>query len=662
MKKLSIFFIFLLFNITVFTRPMTIKDFLNIPGYGSGVLSPDANLMVFTKSIKNFDENKNITQLWVKNLKTKKIYQLTKGNKSSYTPHFAKSGNLYFISSRSGSPQLYVNKFDGAEPCKLTNFKQGISGYFISDDESKILILATPEKKEKKDKKQDWIVYDRIENPEEYPQLWLIEKGKEPVMITKPPFYVYYASFSKDLNKIAITYNPRFSSLVDEDQKIGIYDIKTKKFEKIGLPNRHNSYAIFSPDNKKIAFYADRKEERRAYQNMKDIFVLDIKTGKIKNLTEKCQATIGGPMSTPTFPLKWSADSKNIYFVAAYKTTMDLYKVNIKTKKITNITKFKGNLAGITFTGNKGIVKESFLDNPGIYYTINLKNHKMKKIYDLSFLIKDYDMVKPQKITFKAKDGFEYDGFLFLPAEKMEGKYPAIIEMHGGPYYRYGNAWTGRYPWQVFAQHGFAVCIINPRGGTGYGEKALQACYNGFGVKDYEDLMNAVDYLIEKNIIDPERMGFTGYSYGGFSTNNVISRTTRFKAAVSIAGLWNMASAFGQNNPQLLIDSYDRAYNKSLQKLWEDSPASRAAKIKTPTLIIHGLADQAVDPRQAIEMFTYLQLNNVPSRLVLYPNEPHGISIPSHYLDYLTREFEWFKHYLLNDNKAKGACKPLPVE
>ena len=174
--------------------------------------------------------------------------------------------------------------------------------------------------------------------------------------------------------------------------------------------------------------------------------------------------------------------------------------------------------------------------------------------------------------------------------------------------------------------------------------------------------MSACDALIERGIADPDRMGFTGYSYGGLSTNNVVSRTDRFRAAVSIAGIFNYVSAMGQSNPQLFIDSYRQPWAGDLQRMWEHSPVSRAGNLVTPTLVMHGTEDLPVDPRQSIELFSYLQLNGAPSRLVLYPGEGHGINRPSHMLDYETRELAWFDHYLLGDEDAEGAAMPEPVE
>ena len=274
-----------------------------------------------------------------------------------------------------------------------------------------------------------------------------------------------------------------------------------------------------------------------------------------------------------------------------------------------------------------------------------------------------FALAPAQKLELPGADGTPIEGFLYLPPGKQAGdKLPGVIEMHGGPYSRYGNAWSSRYPWQVLAQEGFAVFIVNPRGGTGYGQDFLRGVYRNFGTDDYLDIMAAADTLVARGIMDPDRLGFTGYSYGGLMTDVVVSRTDRFRAAVSIAGIFNYVSAMGQSNPQLFIDSYREPWAGDLPRLWEHSPASRADRIKTPMLVMHGEDDKPVDPRQSVELFSYLQFNGVPSRLVLYPGEGHGINKPSHVLDYQTREVQWFRHYLLDDPDAAGGDAAVPVE
>ncbi len=358
----------------------------------------------------------------------------------------------------------------------------------------------------------------------------------------------------------------------------------------------------------------------------------------------------------------WGEGGRALYLPAAEGTTYDLVRVDTKDENIKKMTDLAGNLAGLDIAGGTWPTWRAAWTSraPCTRASRAARRRPWRRPNDA---VAEYGLQPATLLHLPGYDGGKVDAFLFLPpGAGRTDKLPAIIEMHGGPYYRYGNAWTTRYPWQVLAREGFAVVIVNPRGGTGYGVDALRGVYRNFGTDDFKDIMAAVDALVEQGTVDPDRLGFTGYSYGGLMTDVVVSRTGRFKAAVSIAGIWDFVSAMGENNPQLFIDSYDQPWAADLQRMWEHSPVSRAADITTPTLVMHGTADEAVDPRQSIEMFSYLQLNGVPSRLVLYPGEGHGINQPSHMIDYQTRELQWFRHYVLGVEDAAGAEPPLPVE
>jgi dipeptidyl aminopeptidase/acylaminoacyl peptidase len=374
--------------------------------------------------------------------------------------------------------------------------------------------------------------------------------------------------------------------------------------------------------------------------------------------------TLGGSGSTPRHAPLWTHDGRRLVVAGARGTSLDLYVVSVDGGGLEPLTRLEGNVGGFDLASGTLAYLESRLHRPGSLRAGPLDDPAAARMIDSTDdAVAEYGLQAPTKLALPGHEDTTVEGFLFLPhGAAKEPPHPAVIEMHGGPYYRYGDAWSSRYPWHVLAEHGFAVFIANPRGGTGHGEEFLRGNYRGFGTDDYRDLMAAVDALVERGIVDGERLGFTGYSYGGLMTNTVVSRTDRFAAAVSIAGLFNFVSAMGQNNPQLLIDAYRRPWDDDLARLWEHSPAARAASISTPILIMHGEADKAVDPRQSIEMFTYLQLNGVPSRLVLYPEEGHGIDRPSHMLDYQRREVEWFRHYLLGEPEAEGAAPPAPVE
>jgi dipeptidyl aminopeptidase/acylaminoacyl peptidase len=457
--------------------------------------------------------------------------------------------------------------------------------------------------------------------------------------------------------------NPRFSSLVDEEQRVALVDVASGEWRDVGDPLRHSSLAAFRPDGRAVAFYTDREQDHRAYLNLKDLVLHDLDSGQTTVVHGAGDHVLSGYGSTPRRAPVWSHDGKHVYLSAALGTTVDLYRIDPRRGRLEPVTELPGALGSWDLGHETIAYVETALHEPGTLSVRPAGKDRITTLDTVNDSVEAFGLQPARKLRLPGKGGVTVEGFLFLPpGAGMQDRLPAVIEMHGGPYSRYGNAWTTRYPWQVLSHQGFAVFIANPRGGTAYGVDFLRGVYRNFGTDDFDDLMSAVDALVELGIVDPDRLGFTGYSYGGLMTNVVVSRTDRFRCAVSIAGIWNYTSAMGQNNPQLFIDSYRQPWAGDLGRMWEHSPASRAPSITTPTLVMHGLEDEPVDPRQSIEMFSYLQLSGVPSRLVLYPDEGHGIDRPSHMLDYQTRELQWFRHYLLGDEDASGAEPPVPVE
>ncbi len=674
----------------------TLARFLEIPTLTAPSVSPDGRLVVWRTTHRDLEDDKRITRLWLGDVDQNEATQLTFIDGGTGRLAWRPDGALSFVRTHDEAAQVWINPLDGSEPRPITDIEGGVGAYWWSPDGKYLAVLADPAEKEEEDDedadnsedasedetdplaaqiyevpedRQDWDVRDRMEHPEEYQQVWIVAVGKdapcdeeEPRQLTNSPWNPQHVAWSPDGKTLAVTFNPRFSGLVDEDQLVALVDVVSGEAEIISAADRHSSFAAFSPDGKKLAYYTDREAEYRAYLNLKDVVVRDLASGETSVLTGGSQLTLGGSGSTPAEAPIWGQNSRHLYVRGADGANLDLYKVDAKKKTIQQLTDLDGNMGGMSLAGGTLAYLESSLDKPGSLY-VGRPGKRMKEMATVNDAVASYNLQPARLMRLPGHDGGFVEGFLFLPpGAGMDEKLPAIIEMHGGPFYRYGNAWTTRYPWQVLARQGFAVLIVNPRGGTGYGEDFLRGGHRNFGTNDFLDIMAAIDDLAGRGVIDADRLGFTGYSYGGLMTNVVVSRTDRFKAAVSIAGIWNYVSAMGQNNPQLFIDSYDQPWDGDLQLMWEHSPASRANKIVTPTLIMHGTEDHPVDPRQSIEMFSYLQMNGTPSRLVLYPGEGHGINKPSHMIDYQTRELQWFKHYVMGDEDAVGGESAVAVE
>lgn len=246
-----------------------------------------------------------------------------------------------------------------------------------------------------------------------------------------------------------------------------------------------------------------------------------------------------------------------------------------------------------------------------------------------------------------ANEGFEIQGWVVPPLNLDEKKkYPLILYIHGGPHGMHGYSFNATV--QALAAKGYGVLLINPRGSSGYGQKFADGCVNDWGGGDYRDLMRGVDVALEKfPYLDKDRMGVMGGSYGGYMTNWIVTQTDRFKAAIASASLSNLISFYSTSLYQDLIHAEFAGFPwDNYDKLWERSPLKHIKNVKTPTMLVHGEADNDVHITQAEEMFTALKMRGVDTVLVRYPREGHGIREPQHRVDNLQRVLDWFEKYL----------------
>jgi dipeptidyl aminopeptidase/acylaminoacyl peptidase len=225
--------------------------------------------------------------------------------------------------------------------------------------------------------------------------------------------------------------------------------------------------------------------------------------------------------------------------------------------------------------------------------------------------------------------------------------YPLILSIHGGPHMSYGDAFNYEFQW--LAANGFAVLYINPRGSTGYGEKFLWATWGGWGKLDYQDVMAGVDYALDHYPLDRKRLGVSGYSYGGFLTDWIITQTNRFSAAVTGAGISNWLSDYGTADIPRTKESefYGAPWDQeSSGRMSALSPITHAGNVKTPTLFVHGEADRRVPIEEAEQMYTALKKLRVPAKFIRYPGNYHGGWPPWDMVHRYYHELEWWRTYL----------------
>ena len=263
-------------------------------------------------------------------------------------------------------------------------------------------------------------------------------------------------------------------------------------------------------------------------------------------------------------------------------------------------------------------------------------------------LMRDIDLSSSERVLAKSPDGTEVEGWLLKPRGTPAGtRWPMIVAMHGGPHGAYGNSFA--FQFQLWAANGYAVLYTNPRGSTGYGEKFLWGTWGGWGNRDFDDVMAVVDESIKRFPIDERRMGATGYSYGGFLTNWVITHTPRFAAAIVGAGISNWISDYGTADiPRTKESEFNGPpwETASMELLLKQSPVIYAKNVTTPTMFIHGEADLRVPIEQAEQMYVALKKRRVPARFVRYPDMYHGGWSAWNTVHRYHQELLWWAKYL----------------
>jgi dipeptidyl aminopeptidase/acylaminoacyl peptidase len=295
-----------------------------------------------------------------------------------------------------------------------------------------------------------------------------------------------------------------------------------------------------------------------------------------------------------------------------------------------------------------------------LYYMGSEEESPVRKT-ELNPILDNIKLGEQEMVSYKARDGKEIHGVLVRPVdEDPNRRYPLITVVHGGPEAHYDMGWHSHYsePAQVAAARGFAVFFPNYRGSTGRGIEFLKSSQGDPAGKEFDDIVDGVDYLIDKRLVDPNRVGVTGGSYGGYATGWLSTKyTDRFAAGVMFVGISDNISKWGTSDiPQELFLVHTR------QRIWDDwdfylkrSPIYHTNDTETPLLIMHGKEDPRVNPGQSYEMYRYLKVrSDAPVRLVLYPGEGHGNAHATARYDYQLRLLRWMEHYL----KGPGGEKP----
>ncbi|MHA2244783.1 MAG: S9 family peptidase [Candidatus Hodarchaeales archaeon] len=649
-----------------------IEDYYSLKILKEVGVSPDGNLLAYVVTTHQKKEDLKPEEfsleewhnIWLYSRLTKQTKQLTNG-KMNINPSFSPDGKrLAFISSRGNDdkPQICLLNIDGGEAQQQTKLKQGVSSIpNWSPDGKKIAFSALKLEKPPEANKSYRITRDlyRLDgvgkNIEDFLQeIFVIDlESRELQQVTDDAAQNINPQWSPDGTKVLYesSFNPE-SELASRITNLKIIEGNSTSFLKKNWGDMIASRWI---DNETVVFVGNPKNELVGRNS--NVYTVSTSGENLTNWTSSFDLGVGNiiygdiPLLLELFPRIFVTPDKNsIYVQVQEKGAMGIYKIAINNTPDCQKIISGERVVFPRFVDDKIVVFfASDMNNPPDLFIADINGENEDKITTLNqeFLSKK-ELPTFINLQFQGIDGAEVEGWLAIPP-KGQKPYPTLLNIHGGPYFGYGNIFS--FDNQFLCAQGYAVLFINHRGSSGYGDAFSTKIIGDWGNLDYQDLMSGVDYAIDQGYSDPERLGVFGLSGGGNLTCWTLGNTDRFKAAIPENPITNFFSMFGVSDiGPFFVTDYVGGKPYEIPEVYRRcSPITYAHKCTTPTLMIQHDDDLRCPPEQTEQFYTILKAVGCTVEMLRFPNS-------SHFGSFLGRlkvreeqnraQLEWFKKYI----------------
>jgi dipeptidyl aminopeptidase/acylaminoacyl peptidase len=420
---------------------------------------------------------------------------------------------------------------------------------------------------------------------------------------------------------------------------ISTVDVETGEIKPLAHTGASESSPLYSPDGSSIAYLAG--DDPSTWGFTRDVYIVDAAGGKPRRLAHTFDRNPG--------LVGWSADGRKIYVTETRGTLTRLSALPVDGGPLEDIDPGDHVISGVNLNASRtliGFTTQTAISPPEAHIS-RLDRFNPVKVSRANANLPDHPLGETEVIRWKSSDKLEIEGLLTYPVGYKPGKrYPLLLIIHGGPMGVFREIFIvnhSPYPVAAFTARGYAVLRCNIRGSSGYGREFRYANYGDWGGMDYQDLMAGVDHLIKIGVADRERLGVMGWSYGGYMSSWIITRTDRFKAASIGAPVTNLMSFTGTTDiPGFIPDFFGKEFWDNLDPYRDHSAMFQIKGASTPTLIQHGESDMRVPISQGYELYNALKRQDVEVKMVVYPRAPHGLQEPKQRLDAMKRNLDWF--------------------
>ena len=619
---------------------------------GSVSVSPDQKTLLYDVTYFNKEEDRSYSDIYVMNLADGKSQQLTDTDYKEFGETWTSDGKIAFMSSKSGSVQLWEMNADGSGLTQLTNVEGGIGGFIFSPDKSKLLFLKDvkleqdvhdlhPDLPKANARLIDGQVYrhwnDWVEvytHPfvADYIPGQMITTGKDimegerwesPV---RPWGGVEQLAWTKDGKKLIYTCRKKIGIDYAESTNTDLYAYNTENGETVNLTEGMMGYdknPVISPNGRYMAW---ESMEREGYEADKiRLYVMDLTTGEKNDFSEGFDQNAEG--------LKWG-DDNTIWFISDWHATDEIYSLDIPTGRITKHTDGVHNYTSVIPTGKMLLATKVSMSKPAEIYKVDPATGKDEELSFVNKPILDQlTMGKVEKRWIKTTDNKDMLVWMIYPPHfDPNRKYPAILYCEGGPQSTVSQFWSYRWNFQQMAANGYIIVAPNRRGLPGFGQEWLEQIsgdYSGQNIKDY---LSAIDEAKKEPYIDENRLGCVGASYGGYSVYYLAGHhDKRFKAFIAHCGIFDLKMQYNTTE-EMWFANWDMGGapwekdNKTAQRTFANSPDLFVGNWDTPILVIHGQKDFRIDVSQGMAAFNAARMRGVPAQFLYFPNECHWVT------------------------------------